>query len=337
LFTLVNNHHPMQQTMRSVLFEQAGKPSDVLLVQDIPLPAPKPGEVRIRVQASPINPSDNMFIQNMYGIRPQFPSRAGFEGMGVIDALGEGVHMPVGTRVSFTTIGSWSEYAVVHAGTVIPVPDRMSNETAAQLFVNPFTAYAMVHASGVQPSEWLMLTAAGSAFGQMVIQLCKMKGIRTIGTVRRNEGIAGLKSLGANEILNTEEDKLPKRVMEITEGKGVKAVLEAVGGKTGTTALQCLAYGGTMYVYGALSLDNISLNSGLMIFKSLNIKAFWLTDWMRRAEEAMRNEVRDTVIELLAAGKIVLPVEAAYPLSEVQKAVAHADAPGRAGKIILTM
>jgi NADPH:quinone reductase-like Zn-dependent oxidoreductase len=278
-----------------------------------------------------------MFIQNMYGIRPQLPSRAGFEGMGMIDALGEGVNLPMGKRVSFTTIGSWSEYVVVHVGAIIPVPDQMSNETAAQLFVNPFTAYAMVQATGVQPGEWLMLTAAGSAFGQMVIQLCKMKGIRTIGTVRRNEGIAGLKSMGADEILNTEEDKLPRRVMEITEGKGVKAVLEAVGGKTAATALQCLAYGGTMYVYGALSLENIPVNSGLMIFKSLNIKGFWLTDWMRRTDANLRKEVQDTVIELLASRKIILPVEAIYPLSEITKAVTHADSPGRTGKIMLSM
>jgi NADPH:quinone reductase-like Zn-dependent oxidoreductase len=213
----------------------------------------------------------------------------------------------------------------------------MNNETAAQVFVNPFTAYAMVHASGVQPGQWLMLTAAGSAFGQMVIQLCKLRGIRTIGTVRRNEGISRLKSLGADEILNTEEDKLPKRVMEITEGKGAKAVLEAVGGKTAASALQCLAYGGTMYVYGALSLEDIPVNCGLMIFKSLNIKGFWLTDWMRRADESMRNEVQQSVIDLLASGKIILPVEARYPLQEVQKAVAHADSPGRTGKIILTV
>lgn len=327
----------MQQTMRSVLFEETGKLPVVLQVQDLPLPTPKPGEVRIRVLASPINPSDTMFIQNMYGIRPQLPSRAGFEGMGVIDALGDGVKLPVGAKVSFTTIGSWSEYVVVHAGTIIQVPDQMENETAAQLFINPFTAYAMVQATGVQAGEWLMLTAAGSAFGQMVIQLCKVKGIRTIGTVRRNQGVAELKSLGADEILNTEEDKLSKRVMEITEGKGVKAVLDAVGGKTGALALQCLAYGGTMYVYGALSLENIPVNSGTMIFKSLTIKGFWLTDWMRRADESMRKEVQETVIELLASKKIVLPVEATYPLSDIQKAVAHADSTGRTGKIILTM
>ncbi|QHT72173.1 zinc-dependent alcohol dehydrogenase family protein [Rhodocytophaga rosea] len=323
--------------MRSVRFAEAGKPADVLRVEEVPMPEPKPGEVRIRVHVSPINPSDISFIQNQYGIKPQFPSGAGFEGMGTIDAIGEEVSQKMGTRMSFTTIGAWSQYVTVPAKTIIPIPDALPDETAAQLFVNPFTAYAMVQESGVQPGGWLLLTAAGSAFGQMVIQLCKMKGIRTIGTVRRNDMIARLKELGADEIINTEEEKLPKRVMEITSSKGVPCVLDAVGGKTGASALQSLAYGGTMLVYGLLSLENIPVNSGLMIFKALHIRGFWLTDWMRHAEENKRTEVRETVIELLASGKVKLPVEKVYPLEQIKQAVTHADAPGRTGKILLSL
>jgi NADPH:quinone reductase-like Zn-dependent oxidoreductase len=327
----------MTQTIRSIRFTEAGKPAEVLTVEEIPMPEPKAGEVRIRVHVSPINPSDISFIHNQYGIKPQFPSGAGFEGMGTVDMVGEGVTVQTGTRVSFTTIGAWSEYVTVPAKTIIPIPDALTNEIGAQLFVNPFTAYAMVQESGVQPGEYLLLTAAGSAFGQMVIQLCKMKGIRTIGTVRRNDMITHLKELGADEIINTEEEKLPKRVMEITGGKGVPCVLDAIGGKTGAAALQCLAYGGTMLVYGLLSLESIPVNSGLMIFKALHIRGFWLTDWMRHVDENKRKEVRETVIELLASGKVKLPVEKIYPLDQVKQAVTHADAPGRTGKILLSL
>jgi NADPH:quinone reductase-like Zn-dependent oxidoreductase len=327
----------MTKTMRSVRFTEVGKPADVLTVENIPVPEPKPGEVRIRVHVSPINPSDTTFIQNLYGIKPQLPSSAGFEGMGTIDAVGEGVSLKPGTRVSFSTIGAWSEYVTVPAKILIPIPDTLPDQTAAQLFVNPFTAYAMVQESGVQPGEWLLVTAAGSAFGQMVIQLCKMKGIRTIGTVRRNDMTGQLKKLGADEIVNTEEEKLPKRVMEITGGKGVPCVLDAVGGKTGAAALQSLAYGGTMLVYGLLSMENIPVNSGLMIFKALQIRGFWLTDWMRHAAENKRKEVRETVIELLSSGKVKLPVEAVYPIEQIRQAVIHADSPGRTGKILISL
>ncbi|RYZ22179.1 MAG: alcohol dehydrogenase, partial [Sphingobacteriales bacterium] len=100
--------------MQTVNFSAIGKPADTLQVIDTFLPEPGPGEVRIKVIASPINPSDLMFVQNLYGIQPELPSGAGFEGVGIVDALGEGVTMRTGIRVSFTAIGAWSEYVLAN-------------------------------------------------------------------------------------------------------------------------------------------------------------------------------------------------------------------------------
>ncbi len=321
--------------MKTIQFTTTGKPNEILNLIEAPLPEPGPGEVRIKVIASPINPSDLMFVQNLYGIRPQLPSGAGFEGMGVIDALGEGVQMRTGMRVSFTSVGTWSEYAITHQRGVIPVPDAMTDDVAAQLFVNPFTAYAMVQDSGVTEGGWLMLTAAGSAFGKMVIQLCKMRGINTIGTVRRDDLNEELKNLGLTEVINTESENMAARVKQITQGTGVACVLDAVGGHTATEALMCLAKGGKMMIYGVLSMQDPTINAGLLIFRELTIKGFWLTDWMRRVDSQTRQDVAQNVISLLASGQIQLPVEASYPLEEIRKAVTHADAPGRFGKILV--
>lgn len=329
--------------MKAILFEHAGKPADILKSVEKDLPQPGIGEVRIKVGASPINPSDVMFVQNLYGIRPQFPSAAGFEGMGTIDAVGEGVTMPIGQRVSFTGLGTWAEYAIAHQKSVIPVPNEMPDEVAAQLFVNPFTVVAMIEESGVKPTldnadgphEWLMLTACGSAFGKMAIQLCKQRGIRTIGTVRRNDLADELKALGLTEIINTETEDMAARVKEITSGQGVNCVLDAVGGHTATEAINCLGKGGTMLIYGLMSMQDPTLNSGLMIFRQLTIRGFWLTDWMRHVDPKIRQRVAGEVITLLSSGQIKLPVEATYGLDDIAKAVEHADAPGRWGKILL--
>jgi NADPH:quinone reductase-like Zn-dependent oxidoreductase len=321
--------------MKTIQFEQTGKPADILNVVEKDVPEPAPGEVRIRVGASPINPSDIMFVQNLYGIRPQLPSGAGFEGMGVIDAVGEGVQLPVGQRVSFTGIGAWSEYAIAHHKALIPVPDEMTDEVAAQLFVNPFTAFAMVEESGVPEGGWLMLTACASAFGKMAIQLCQQRGIKTIGTVRRNDLNDELKALGLTEIINTETDNMAARVKQITDGQGVACVLDAVGGHTASEALKCLAKGGTMLIYGLLSLEDPTFNAGLMIFRELTVKGFWLTDWMRRVDAKTRQRVAGDVIGMLASGQIKMPVEATYSLDEIAKAVDHADAPGRWGKVLV--
>lgn len=321
--------------MKSIIFEQTGNPAEILKATDVPMPEPGPGEVRVKVRASPINPSDIMFVQNLYGIRPQLPSGAGFEGMGVIDGVGEGVDLKTGTRVSFTGIGSWAEYAIAHQRSSIPVPDAIPDEVAAQLFVNPFTAYALVQESGVPQGGWLMLTAAGSAFGKMVIQLCKKRGINTIGTVRRDDHSDELKQLGLTEVINTETENMAARVKQITDGNGVACVLDAVGGRTATEAITCLAKSGIMLVYGLMSLQDPELNAGLMIFRELTIKGFWLTDWMRRVDKETRHDVAQSVIKLLASGEFQLPVEATYSLDQIAEAVEHADRPGRWGKILV--
>lgn len=321
--------------MKTILFETPGKPTDILQIVDRPIPEPGPGEVRIKVIASPINPSDVMFVQNLYGIRPQLPSGAGFEGVGVIDALGEGVEMRTGIRVSFTSVGAWSEYAIAHHRSLIPVPDAMPDDVAAQLFVNPFTVFAMVQESGVKEGEWLMVTACGSAFGKMVIQLCKKRGIQTIGTVRRDTLNDELKALGLTEVINTETENMAARVKEITGGKGVACVLDAVGGHTASEALKCLAKGGTMLIYGLLSLQDPSFNVGLMIFRELTVRGFWLTDWMRRVDSQTRQEVAQNVISMLASGEIQLPVEATYSLDQITEAVEHSERHGRWGKILV--
>lgn len=320
--------------MNSLQFHQPGPPAEALSLIEQSLPAPGPGQVRVRVGAAPINPSDLMFIQNRYGIRPQLPSGAGFEGMGTIDALGEGVALPVGQRVSFSGLGSWAEYALVDGRALIPVPDAMPDETAAQLFVNPVTAYAMVRESGVPPGGWLLVTAAGSAFGKLVIQFCRRLGIRTIGTVRRPDLIDELKALGADAVIDVSRESITEAVRELTGGKGVPCILEAIAGRAAAEVLPCLSRGGTMLVYGALSLEDMPINAGLLIFKTLTIRGFWLSTWLPAAPTEVRNEVFATVIGLLTDGTVRVPVEGRYPLDQFAQAIRHAEAEGRAGKIL---
>ncbi len=321
--------------MKKIIFHHAGKPADILKLEQAEIPQYGPDDVLIKVIASPINPSDMMFVQNLYGIRPQFPSPAGFEGVGTVVEKGENVKIAVGTRVSFTGIGAWAEYTVTNHRTLMPVPDAMPDDVAAQLFVNPFTAVSMVEDSGVKEGEWLMVTACGSALGKMVIQLCKMRGIKTIGTVRRDDINDEIRDMGVTEIVNTSQPNWSKQVQKLTDYKGVKAVLECVGGATTEEAINCMSRGGLMLIYGLMSLDNPALNIGTMIFKELTIKGFWLTEWMKNATAEMRSKLAIEVIGLLASGKIQLPIEANYGLDDIAAAVTHADTPGRFGKILI--
>jgi NADPH:quinone reductase-like Zn-dependent oxidoreductase len=321
--------------MKAILFEQCGLPEDVLQIKELPIPEPGPGEVRIKVKAANINPSDIMFIRGMYGITPKLPSSAGFEASGTIDKVGEGVSLPVGMDVIFSNIGVWQEYVICKARGVIPKPAELSYEVACQAFVNPFTAYGLLKESGLKAGDFLLLTAGASAFSKLVIQLAVERGIKVICTVRRDDQIAPLMEMGVSQVVNTEKEKLPKAILPITEGKGVQAAFDAVGGTLGARALASLANGGTMYVYGLLSLENLPLNSGLLIFKNLTVKGFWLSTWFESLSKEESKLAFKEVLGGLASQKLAVAIEAVYDFADFKQAIAHYEKGGRQGKIIL--
>src|ERR1700741_4407679 len=132
----------MTRTMRSVVAGTLGEPSEVLELQTRPIPEPGPGQVRIRVSAAPVHASDLHTIRGRYGFTPEFPTVPGIESVGVVDELGTGTYgLTIGQRVSTIGVtGTWQEYVVADAERVLPIPDSMSNSTAAQLLSNPLTA-----------------------------------------------------------------------------------------------------------------------------------------------------------------------------------------------------
>ena len=136
------------QGMKAAVFESFGEPSEVLSVRDVPLPEPGPGEVRVRMIASPINPSDLLVVRGRYGVLPSLPSTPGFEGVGVVDKAGPGLlgRWVEGKRVAVINSagGNWAEYAVIPARQARPIPADIPDEQAATFFVNPATVLAMV-------------------------------------------------------------------------------------------------------------------------------------------------------------------------------------------------
>jgi NADPH:quinone reductase-like Zn-dependent oxidoreductase len=321
--------------MKQVVFYQTGMPDEVLQMEEVSMPEPKPHEVRIKITARNINPSDIMFVRGMYGITPKLPSSAGFEAVGEVEKSDEKGTVPVGTKVIFTAIGTWKEYVCVPAHLVIPSPKGMSDEVACQAFVNPLTAHGMLESSGLKEGQWVLVTAGASAYGKLVIQMAKQKGIKVACTVRRDEQKELLGSLGADLVINTEKEKLQKVIMEHTQ-EGVDIVFDAVGGILGGRALASLKTGGKMMVFGLLSLENIPLNSGLLIFKDIKVEGFWLTTWMNSLSQEATQTVFKTVFTHLLSQKVKVDVEATYPLEQYKEALAAYEKEGRNGKIILT-
>ncbi|MCZ2343250.1 MAG: zinc-dependent alcohol dehydrogenase family protein [Bacteroidales bacterium] len=326
--------------MLAVRFEKSGTPTEVLQVQDIPKPTPARGEVLVRMIASPINPSDVMYVEGRYGLKPTLPATPGFEGVGIVESSGGGLlgRFRVGKRVAVlgSRTGGWAEYAVASAKQVFPIPDAVPDDQAAAFFVNPATAFLITtKVLAVPRGEWLLQTAAGSQLGRMVILLGKKFGFRTINVVRRREQVAELQKLGADVVLVSDDGPLAEQVRAVTGQPGVRYAMDPVGGTVGTAALEALAQGGTLIVYGALSNAPIQADPRFLITGSKVVRGFWLSDWAQSATILQKLRLMRTVRQLLADGVIRTEVGTTFPLSQITEAVRAATTDGKAGKVLL--
>ena len=328
----------MTDTSRAVRFPAFGEPADVLAIEDVPTPSPGPGEVLLRMRARPVNPSDLSMVRGRYGQLPDLPATPGLEGVGEVEALGEGVTtVAVGARVvPLGVSGTWAERLCAPAAAVVPVPEGVGDEAAAQLVVNPLSAWVLLMEElDVQPGDWLAQSAAGSTLGRVVLQIARDRGVKTINLVRRAEQADELRALGADEVVVGDGEAAVARIREITGGEGVAKAIDAVGGAVGATLAAALAPRGTLIAYGRLSQQSVPLDTGLQIFRGTTVRGFWLTRWFQESPPEHVAQTIATVLGRIAEGVIDPPVEARYDLADVREAVAHAERPGRSGKVLL--
>jgi len=274
----------MNRVQYQVQFDKVGEPTEVLAVRDnVQVKAHSDDQVLIKVRAAPINPSDLLYVKGSYLTKsPTFPTTAGFEGAGDVIEVGKNVSsVKVGAKVHFRTVGSWSQYAVTNAEDLIPLPDGISYEWGCQILVNPVTAHALIDVGQVQPGEWILQTASASALGRIIIRLGKIKGFKTINVVRRKEQINELKALGADEVIVSTSETISDRVKEITGGKGVRNIFDAVGGDL-SELLKSLSYFGTVWNYGTLA-GVAQVNSSLLWRTLGGVRCLHLEVYMKKS------------------------------------------------------
>jgi NADPH2:quinone reductase len=326
--------------MKAVVFEQFGEPSDVLKVHEVLLPEPGPGEVRVKMIASPVNPSDLLVVRGRYSFRPKLPATPGFEGVGIVDKVGPGLlgWLVKGKRVTVINGagGNWAEYAVIPAKQARPVAADIPDEQVASFFVNPMTAIALVrHVLRVPRGAWLMQTAAGSELGRMLIRLCKHDGIKTINVVRRHEAMAELKQLGGDAVICSADGPIEDQVRAIVGFQGVNYAVDPVGGDTGTAAFDSLATDGKLVVYGTLTGEPIRIDSRKMIAAKRVVEGFWLGHWMRERSIPQSLSLFRDVARLMRADVLTTRVGKTFSLEQVVEAANEAESPGRSGKVML--
>jgi NADPH2:quinone reductase len=323
--------------MRALVQPQFGDPAEVLSVQDVPAPEPGPGQALVRVLLSPIHNHDLWTARGSYGFKPEMPARAGTEAVGVVEALGEGVeHLTVGQRVATGgSFGAWAELIVAPAAGLIPVPDAMTDEAAAQLVSMPFSAIALLDFLGRSEGDWIVQNAANGAVGRLVAQLAAPRGVNVLGLVRRTDGVAELREQGIERIVTTDDDGWRDRVREIVGDAPIVAGVDSVGGSAAGDVVSLLAEDGVLVVFGAMASPTLEIASGDVIFKQVVVKGFWGSKVFPAMDREKRAALMGELVSGIASGALTLPVEKVFGLDEIADAARASAEPGRRGKILL--
>lgn len=318
-----------------------GRPESIGVVE-MPVPRPGPGEVLVRVAASPINPSDLMFIRGLYGFKKPLPCVPGFEGSGTVVAAGSGMmgRFLVGKRVACHASdpkisgGLWAEYVATSAKNCVPLRKEVDIEQAAMMLVNPMTAWGLMDEARRGGHRAVVQTAAASALGRMVVRLGQKFSIPVINVVRRAAQIEVLRGIGAEHVLNSADAGFDSALRELCHRLGASIGFDAVAGELSARILRAQLKGSRLLVYGALSLGAVQSDPGSLIFEGKHVEGFWISGWLARKTMLGRMRIASQVQKLLAS-ELKSEVHARLPLAETASGLTQYAANMTAGKVLL--
>jgi len=248
----------MAETMRAWRLHEYGQPLDVLQLETVDVPDPEAGDVRVSVQAIPLNLNDLERINggNM-AVRPEFPYSPGMEVMGVVDACGPGAEEWQGVRVAAMpkqAYGGYAEYAICPAVSTFALPDDIPLPDAAALYFPFHLAWlGLFDRADLQPGESVLIHAAAGGSGSAAVQLAKWKGARVFATAGTDEKVALCRELGADVAINYSTEDFAEVVLRETENRGVDVVFDNVGDAVWAASVKSTAYNGRYVMMGAAS------------------------------------------------------------------------------------
>ncbi|MEN9316540.1 MAG: hypothetical protein RIS35_2933 [Pseudomonadota bacterium] len=325
--------------MLAAQFSTFGRPDEVVTLIDLPDPGePGPGEAIVDAELSPINPSDLMNFEGVYGAeRPVLPMIPGNEGVGRVVRVGAGVsNLQVGDRVLLPGPGTWRERFRAPAAALFALPAEIDPRQLAMLRVNPPTAWLLLNDFvPAKPGQWLIQNAANSGVGHLLIRLAREAGVKTINVVRRPELVAPLRAAGADVVVVDGPD-LDLRVRAEIGGGALPLAIDAVGGDATMRLARCVDDRGTVVNYGALAGEPCRVDPRETIFRDVSLRGFWLRHWFMRTPPDGIAAMFRTLCAKIASGTLAVDVEAVYPARQIREAVAHAARGARSGKILLS-
>ncbi len=325
-------------TMLKAQYNERGPvPQAVIAAVPFERPTLSQGQALVAVLAAPINPSDVLTLTGQYGILPPLPAVGGSEGVGRVVELGPDTQGPaIGQTVLLPAgSGTWATHLVAPAARLIPLPNGADPQQLAMLTVNPPTASLLLSDfATLQPGDWVIQNSANSGVGSYVVQLAKLRGLKTVNIVRRESAIAGVLAQGGDVVL-VDGDDLAERVKAATAGAPIKLGIDAVGGKATMRLAGTLAESAVVVNYGALSGEPCIVSPRELVFRDVSLKGFWLARWFRTTPQPQQFALLTELAGLIAAGKLSTPIQASYDVAQIKEAVAAAAAGERQGKILI--
>lgn len=320
--------------MKTIRVHNHGGP-EVLTYEDVPMPEPKTGEARVKIEASGLNFIDIYHRTGLYPLKTPFT--LGMEGAGIVDAVGDGVtEVKKDERVAYAMVpGSYAEFAIVPAAKLVPVPGNIDAKTAAAIMLQGMTAHYLTHSTyQLKKGDTTLVHAAAGGAGLLLVQLAKMRGARVIGTVSTETKAELARQAGADElILYTQSDFLAE-VKKITGGQGVHVVYDSVGATTFDKSLDCLKPRGYLVLFGQSSgpvppFDPGKLSAKGSLFLTRPTLAHYTLD---RAELLQR---AGDLFGWIQSGALKPRIERVFPLKDVADAQRQLEARKTTGKVLL--
>lgn len=328
---------PIPLTMRALQLESFDGP-DGLQIREMPTPTPGAGQVLVKMHTAAVNPSDLMFMRNQYGIQRTLPTTLGFEGCGTVVATGAGLGVLwLGRRVALATQaygGTWSEYTIASATNVFPLKHHISDAQGAMLMVNPLTAWALIDEARRMRQRAIVLNAANSALGRMLIRIATLRGLASIAIVRNAAYVRELRDLGATEVLVSSDPDFCSHLAHACTHYQAGIGFDAVAGELTGVMLKAMPARARVLVYGALSSASLDVDVSTLLFGTKVVEGFWLTEWIhRRGMVQVIRAMRDIQNALYPA--MTTEISATYPLETAVAGIRAYEEQMGMGKIVL--
>jgi NADPH:quinone reductase len=315
--------------MRAWRVHELGDPSTMTL-DEVDVPTPGEGQVLVKVGAAALNFPDVLMAMGTYQERPPLPYTPGIELCGEIEGTGRRVlGSPAGGP------GAFAEYALMDAASAWPVPEGMSDEKAAALYLTYQTGHVGLHRRAhLQAGEWLLVHAGAGGVGSAAIQLGKAAGAHVIATAGGPEKVQVCRDLGADHVVDYTADDFVPAVKEVTGGRGADVVYDPVGGDVFDKSRRCIAFEGRLVVVGFTSgrIPDAPANHALVKNYSV-VGLHW--GLYRTREPALIGAVHAELTRLVDSGQVDPLLGDVLPLDQAPQALARLADRSTVGKVVL--